>query len=244
MKQLSPTARRLFELARGQDEPDDVARNRVARALSARIAAGVGLTMTSAALAKSAVGLGAIAAKSTLVVGVAGALVAASYLGWRTVRPADSPVASSHQPPLIARPLLALHQEDQPSAQPPPSVAGKESARLPIHRKPARPSVQPESSARPSAEAASDRLRAETEALRLAQQALRDKTPEQTLRLLDEQDVRFHDGQLRQERSAARILALCQLGRVEEARAQALGFERAWPHSALLGRVRSACWAR
>jgi hypothetical protein len=244
MKQLSPTARRLFELARGQDQPDDVARNRVARALSARIATGAGLTALGVAVAKSAAGMGMIAAKSTLVVGVTGALVAASWLGWRTVRPADAPVASPHPAALVAKPVLAVHQEERPSSELLPSVASSESATLPVQRKPARPSAHPGSSTRPSAGAPDDGLRAETEALRLAQQALRDKMPEQALRLLDEQDLRFPDGLLRQERSAARILALCQLGRVEEARAQALRFERLWPRSALLGRVRSACWAR
>jgi hypothetical protein len=244
MRQLSPTARRLFELARGQDQPDDVARNRVARALSARIATQAGLTAVGVSVAKSAVGLGMIAAKSTLVVGVTGALVAASWLGWRAVQPADVPVATPHRAAMVAQPALAVHEQDQPPSEPPPSVASGESAALPVRRKTARPSVQPEPSTHPSAAVADDGLRAETEALRLAQQALRDQVPAQALRLLDEQDLRFRDGLLQQERTAARILALCQLGRVEEARAQALRFERLWPRSALLGRVRSACWTR
>jgi outer membrane protein assembly factor BamD (BamD/ComL family) len=96
----------------------------------------------------------------------------------------------------------------------------------------------------PTALAAHDVLRAETEALRLAQQALRDRQPEQALRLLEEQDLRFRDGLLRQERAAARVLALCQTGKADEARAQALRFERLWPRSALLARLRAACWAR
>jgi hypothetical protein len=89
---------------------------------------------------------------------------------------------------------------------------------------------------------AQDDLRPETEGLRLAQQALRDKEPLQALKLLDAQDVRFRDGLLHQERAAMRVLALCQAGRISEAREQAGRFEQLWPRSALLGRVRTACW--
>jgi hypothetical protein len=89
-----------------------------------------------------------------------------------------------------------------------------------------------------------DPLRAETDALRTAQQALRGGQPRLALDLLDAQDRRFADGALEQERLAARVLALCQSGLVAEARAQAARFEQRWPRSPLKSRVRAACWGR
>ncbi len=243
MKQLSPSARRLFELARGQNEPDELSRNRVARALSAKIAANASLMAASALPPKSGVGLGWIAAKSTLVVGVAGALVAAGWLTLRIGGTAAPQVALPQQTTQVAKPVPVVEVVDDPFSVPNRSAAIRAPSKVPVYRKPARPSLQPESPPPPTAVGTEDGLRAETEALRLAQQALRDKMPQQVLRLLDEQDLRFRDGLLLQERAAARILALCQAGQAEEARAQALRFERLWPRSALLWRIRSACWA-
>jgi hypothetical protein len=240
MKELSPSARRLFELARGQDDPDELARTRVGRALSAMIAAEATLLAAGALAPKSiAAGVGAIAAKYTLVVGVTGALVAAGWLTLRTAQPVARPVASSHQAaPAAPSPPILVEAEPAASAAL-PAAAAREPSKATVSRKPARPAEFPAA----NAAVTQDVLRAETEALRLAQQALRDQQPEQALRLLAEQDVRFRDGLLRQERAAARVLALCQAGKADEARAQALRFERSWPRSALLARVRAACWA-
>jgi hypothetical protein len=87
-----------------------------------------------------------------------------------------------------------------------------------------------------------DELRAETDALRTVQRALHDGNAMRALELLDEQDQTYRKGALQEERVAARVLALCQGGLVEQARAQAEGFERRWPRSALVARVRFACW--
>jgi hypothetical protein len=46
---------------------------------------------------------------------------------------------------------------------------------------------------------------------------------------------------LGQERSAARVLALCQAGKRVEARQAEAQFEARFPRSPLLGRVRGAC---
>ena len=246
MRQLSPSARRLFELARGQDEPDELARTRVQRALSTRIATEVSLTVAGTLAAKSAAaGVGAIVAKSTLVVGVTGALMAAGVLTAEALRPA-APPAAAPEATLVAKPVLVTHVQEEPAAEPampPPAEMKAEPVKTPVVRKPVRPALQPESPAPRGGVVVEDGLRAETEALRLAQQALRDNMPQQALQLLDEQDLRFREGLLSQERAAARVLALCQAGRVGEARAQSLRFERLWPRSPLLGRIRSACWA-
>jgi RNA polymerase sigma-70 factor (ECF subfamily) len=64
---------------------------------------------------------------------------------------------------------------------------------------------------------------------------------QRAVRLLDEQDHTHADGSLQQERSAARILALCRLGRTTEARAQAQAFSQRFPQSPLLAKVQASC---
>jgi len=86
-----------------------------------------------------------------------------------------------------------------------------------------------------------DALGEETAALREAQAALRAGRPDRALALVREQDVRFRKGSLEQERAAARVLALCEIGRKAEARRSAREFETKWPRSPLLARVRGAC---
>jgi hypothetical protein len=84
-------------------------------------------------------------------------------------------------------------------------------------------------------------LAAETAQLREVQRAIRDGAPARALQLLDQDDARFARGVLAQERSAARVQALCKQGRGEAARAEAARFEAHWPNSVLLGRIRAEC---
>jgi hypothetical protein len=88
-----------------------------------------------------------------------------------------------------------------------------------------------------------DPLQAETAALRRAQRAIRSGDPERALALIREQDATYRGGALAQERAAARIFALCDLGRTEEARAEIRRFGRQWPRSPLLSRVQSGSCA-
>lgn len=135
--------------------------------------------------------------------------------------------ARAFTPPDPEVPQTSAHIEILPSA---PSTTARSTRATPaaasVHM-----SSQPE-----------DLLQAETNALRTAQQALRGGKPRQALELLDAQDASFANGELKQERLAARVLALCQSGLVAEARAQAVRFGQLWPRSALMSRVRSACW--
>lgn len=95
----------------------------------------------------------------------------------------------------------------------------------------------------PTSQPAPDPLLAETEALRQAQRALRSGDAARALELLSSQDRTFATGSLQQERAAARVLALCQSGRPEQARALAARFIERWPRSALRARVTAACRA-
>jgi hypothetical protein len=96
-------------------------------------------------------------------------------------------------------------------------------------------------SAASSSAARGQSIAAETEHLREVQRAIRDGDAARALQLLDQDDAQFARGVLAQERSAARVQALCKQGRSESARAEAAHFEARWPRSALLGRIRAEC---
>jgi hypothetical protein len=182
------------------------------------------------------------AVKSSLVLGFTGALVTTGWLTLRTVSPITRSVATDRAA-FASASAAEVDEEPAPPAAPLPANVTIASSRVPIRRKPPL-SPTPSEAPNPTAASLADgSLRAETEALRLAQQSLRDKSPQRALQLLDEQDARFRGGLLHQERAAARILALCQAGRAGEASSLAVRFERQWPRSALLGRIRSACRA-
>jgi hypothetical protein len=191
MKQLSPSARRLFELARGQDEPDTSARNRVAHSLAAKIASGVTLGAVGASASVSAAGLVAMAVKSALVVGIAGVAAGGGWLALRSARPVTPSAVVHHAAARSVEPMAKPHAGEDPLLESPPPETDQ--GRIPAHRKPGRPPSRVESPASPPAAApvAPDVLRAETEALRSAQQALRDGAPERALRLQGQQDTRF-----------------------------------------------------
>jgi RNA polymerase sigma-70 factor (ECF subfamily) len=59
--------------------------------------------------------------------------------------------------------------------------------------------------------------------------------------LLDKHARSFPNGILAEERAAERVLALCALDRMADARAAASAFLRAHPHSPLAARVKSSC---
>ena len=61
------------------------------------------------------------------------------------------------------------------------------------------------------------------------------------LELLAEHQGTFADGAMVEEREAARVLAFCGAGRLEEGRAAALAFASRFPRSPHKGRVLTAC---
>ena len=70
---------------------------------------------------------------------------------------------------------------------------------------------------------------------------LRSGKPEQARALLDQHGQKFASGALREERDAARILALCALGKEREAQAAAAKFLRDSPRSMQAAHVRASC---
>ena len=84
-------------------------------------------------------------------------------------------------------------------------------------------------------------LDAELALLQEAHAALRANEGARALRLLEEHSRRFPNGELGEESEAARVFALCELGRVSEARDVAGRFLREHPRSPLAQRVSRAC---
>src|SRR5208283_4452338 len=74
-----------------------------------------------------------------------------------------------------------------------------------------------------------------------AHTAIRGGDAERALALLDEHARRFPKGALGEERDAARINALCALGRTSEARDATERFLRAAPLSPHAGPLRTSC---
>jgi RNA polymerase sigma-70 factor (ECF subfamily) len=84
-------------------------------------------------------------------------------------------------------------------------------------------------------------LGAETQLLRRADQALRIGDPARALELLDEHARTFPEGVLAEERSAERVTTLCTLGRVNQARSEAVRFLAIHADSPLAKVVRRSC---
>ncbi len=263
MKDLSPRARALLDRARGADGAGPQARARIRSALAASIAAGSGTlaTGTAAAVAHAVIAKGtglAVAHQlvGPLLVGAAlgiGVAVPAAYL----TRPAapPTPPSSAVSRPRPHAPESARQPESRSSApaEGEPRAPAEGEPRAPAEGEPLAPAEgEPLAPAEPgqrSMDRASSRLdssgttkfAAETRLLEEAQMELRKGQPARALELIEAHEARFADGALREERVAAKVLALCMVGRSAEARDLGAYFERVFAGSPLLPRVRGSC---
>ncbi len=263
MSELGPEAREILRNGREGDNPSPGDRARIHAALMATIAAGAVTTLanqasvgttnpapdlglpTSIGIGKPIVAtlFGSIFAKGMLLA-VLGAAGAGAWYAWA---------------PPPHKPLVATGIREKPAASivdAPVALAPKSSTEV-APEKPIEPffevseqviSAKPEpvhagstTSASAAPEETEDSLLAETQRLREAHGALQKGDPEKALALLSEQAAENEGQKLREERAAARVLALCKLGRVEEAQAEAEAFLSQNPRSPLGDRVRKAC---
>jgi hypothetical protein len=81
----------------------------------------------------------------------------------------------------------------------------------------------------------------EADLLRRADRTLKANDPQGALALLDRHAAQFPHGVLVEERDAERVVVLCALARVDDARALAAAFLRDRPRSPLAERVRASC---
>jgi hypothetical protein len=136
-----------------------------------------------------------------------------------------SPVAATAEPEPTPPPAAA--DEAEPASPPPGPV----------------PTTHHASRVRstPVSEAVPETLEEETQALRQALSSLRNGHADAVLPALDEQDARYAHGALGEERAAARVEALCALGRTGEANVLASRFLLKHPKSLQAARVRASC---
>jgi RNA polymerase sigma-70 factor (ECF subfamily) len=252
MINLSRESRALIDQARGAEDPTDADRARLRAAIAARIGM---LTATTGALAAglegSAAGAGALSrlgrlglrAKILLSVAAAagGAALGFGYVGHQRMQtpsvtvPAPTPSAPSTMPmpaepppaPSASAPPTALTMEETP--KPPPQAIAAEA-----------PSGRANRGTVASTDEGED-VAAEAGLLRTTLGAIGRGDGARALDLVEEHGRRFPKGQLGAEFAAARVLALCRLGRTQEAKADADRFVRDNPRSPLVPRISRGC---
>ncbi len=246
MNQLSPEARRLFQLARPCDEPNAQSLRRVESSLAARVARGVAIATVSTATTKAAATAASTLPLVKLMTSV-GLAVSLTGVGWWGVRQSSHSAEKSLAVSSLNHPFAPVPRSRSEIATPSEATEAHEPATTSEPVAPAQRSLKPRalpaaSITPPVAAPLDDPLHAEIRELRAAQQALRAGEGTRVLALLNQQDTTYSGGTLQEERAAARVLALCQTGRVDESRALAQRFEQRWPKSSLLARLKNACW--
>lgn len=225
MTRLTPRAEELVQAGRAALRPSDADRERVFQALLPRLGAGLGAgaAMSTPSTAPAAAsGIAAKVAAAIVVIGVAGGGL---FLALRTEPPPARPVATAPVPSAAApRAPIERVPENSPSAVPRTEATEKR--------------APPAASSRPA-----DSLAEEVAILSEASAALHAGRPAAALKALDEHRRKFPRGALGQERTSARIQALCALGRTKEAQAELARLARTSPNSPHVARARKACGA-
>lgn len=149
--------------------------------------------------------------------------------------PQPAPVAP------LARPMAAPAAVDAAATALAPAVIAQPAASQEVgapHSAARRTAAHPP---KPAREAAGGSLAGELALLRSARQALESKDAGGALEQLDAHAARYPRAALRQEALAARVLALCALGRQAEARRTAAQLARLAPRSPHLIRLADSC---
>jgi hypothetical protein len=247
MTGLGREAMALIAEARDGDDPTLADRDRVEAVIAARLATGAAAGLAAAAVATTsarasgapgAVGASALTGSvAKVLIWVATLSVIGATVAMFASAPgrATAPIASTVNP---AAPVATEgnSQSGEPSLG--AAVATPEATIPQVRAFPSTLAVVPTAS---STRMPSGDVAAEVLVLREAHAAMRGGQAARALALLDEHARRFPKGALGEERDAARVAALCALGRVAEARAAADRFLRASPVSPHAGRVRASC---
>ena len=210
--------------------------------LTSRVLAQVAVTAAGAAATTASVGSAGAAtawlAKAALGLVLVGG-IGAAYMQVTDSAPAgriSQRTATEQRGSLSPKPSVAAPAALSAAAEPTAAVPDAASSPAPAALR-----VPKASSAAPTPSSAMS-LAVEVQLMRDIDAALRARRPERALALLDER--REGDGgYMQEERAAARIFALCQLRRVESARAAAARFLRERPRSPLAARVKATCAA-
>ncbi|NUQ74877.1 MAG: hypothetical protein HUU21_15110 [Polyangiaceae bacterium] len=246
MNELSPRVRSIVEAGRKADDPTGEDRARVRGAVLRAIAVGApaALGAATAHAAKGGAGAGTKMVGSGFAMKVGGAIGVAALAGvgfFAAATQENAPALRAEEELMaLAASIRDLPMGDRAAKTPAEAPAPEEPEPPNLQNQPPNPQNQ-NASPRASKGAPASSLEEETKRLREVHKALRSGAPERALELLSEQSAAFASGELREERAAARVVALCKLGRTEEARAVAESFLRENPRSLLADRVRAAC---
>jgi hypothetical protein len=165
-----------------------------------------------------------------------------------TPAPVDTPASSAVAPRSIAAVVEDSPPCDasrtttsrRPCGSPPTDMQRPTTASPPVPKEPVSPRL-----GTAAASVSTAALNQETDLLRRAQLALaRTDGQREALALLAEHARRFPNGVLRRERLAAEVIARCNLGELETARAAAAEFVAEFPEGPLTERVKASCVTR
>jgi hypothetical protein len=230
--------------ARAAMGPSATDRARIRNSLAARVAAGAAASV-SVSLFSSMV---AAITPKVVAVGVCGFAVALTasfgYHEW-SGEPSVPPqhAVSRPTPTAVSRPPRSARTG--PSAEPAAQPAEASEPARPASAQTGIDVPQPSSPRSGKSGAATTAgvpdVAGEIAVLAEAQKALAADQPTRALRFLDDHARAFPQGALSEERSLARVIALCKLGRIESARREAQPLLRLAPDSPASERIRAAC---
>jgi hypothetical protein len=224
---LSREARAIVTAGKSELLPTQADRSRVTLLLSKQIGV-AGLVLSAPAKAVPALATGKVRRILTIVgtLGVVGTLAGVAYFSRHGAHVPGAPNAI--QPSPTQQYSSVPEQEATRTVSPPAEEA---TSTDPVK-------IEPPAH---SAKAAHDSLGEEVQILSRAERELHNGRPALALKALDEHQRRFSSGALAQERSAARIQALCALGRTSEARAESVKLMRSSPNSPQAAQARLPC---
>jgi len=222
MSRLSPEADELVRAGRDALRPSDADRERVFQALLPQIGSGAGPVQAPSSIPPAPAVTGTFLKISTVLVAL-GVTGGAMFLALRTQQQQQQPK------PVANAPVRSAAMPHAPAAQTPESAPT------------AAPQAEPAEKPAPVTARTADSLAEEVAILSRASAELRAGRPAAALTALDEHRRKFPRGVLTQERSSARVQALCALGRTKEAQVELARLERASPSSPHVARARKAC---
>jgi hypothetical protein len=216
-----------------------------------------GVATTGAAVGSAvagSVGVGSILVKAIVVLSLVGGVATGGVVLTRRARPpAINSPAAIVEPRAIDAVSAAIVEAPSPPPRvtpfrepsPPIEQPSRETAIVvdrtehpPLAHRAAPTAIAPTRASTPAPALALD---GETSLLREADGRLRAGDGAGALALLDQHEARFPNAILGEEREGERVLALCSLGRVAEARARAARFLASSPRSPVAPRVKSSC---
>lgn len=245
MSGLNEGGKALVRAGRQADRPSEADRQRISEALRARL--GDAALLTSGIAAIPPARSGTLLPRSKFInwgswLGSTALLAGSLWLLPRvtqrrdgaTLVPSTSPTRAGSVPGIPATALAPSPLSESAPSSPPSST-------LPDLRVAAAAGVGRQNDRGQTAASARDGLGDEVALLSRAETELHAGRPASALLALAEHQRKFPRGALAEERTAARIQALCALGRNAEANAQLRQLLHISPKSALEARTRQAC---